>query len=465
MLKLISKKLVTIFAFFIFIFAALAFQNCSQPKKETFGVQESNIPTGELKNCFFDGNKYEEGQSVTAYLVSSVPTGSTCTQESRICHSGAFSGSFSFAGCSVGGTALCMFNGHSLAHNSSITAYQNSTVPSGSTCAAQTRTCNNGVLSGSYNYATCAVAAAPSCLFNGQTIASAGVVTAYQSSTVATGHTCVSEVRTCKDGSLSGSYSFGSCVVNGPQACLFNGSTIASGSSVVAYSSSNVNSNNQCISQIRTCSNGVLSGSFSYGSCVVNGGSACIFNGSSIAHGESVAAFFASTVYSGQSCTSEVRTCNNGTLSGSANFPSCTAVTANNGSCPVNSTFTVDICTTGTYPFRALVMNGDCSGINGTWTYTAPANGEVNFAFYSTCGSFRTSRALSSGESMDWLARTNCYGSSDGGSTVYHFIDSIKCENGKITKATTRGTCDPTGSSYGYCQPYNGGGGDGDGSN
>src|SRR5690606_11400056 len=50
----------------------------------------------------------------------------------------------------------------SVAHGSSVTAYQSSTVPYGSSCTggsqSQTRTCNNGTLSGSYQYASCSVA-------------------------------------------------------------------------------------------------------------------------------------------------------------------------------------------------------------------------------------------------------------------------------------------------------------------
>ena len=51
--------------------------------------------------------------------------------------------------------------GASVAHGSSITAYQNSSVPSGTSCEsiAQARTCTKGDLSGSYAYASCAAKA------------------------------------------------------------------------------------------------------------------------------------------------------------------------------------------------------------------------------------------------------------------------------------------------------------------
>lgn len=51
--------------------------------------------------------------------------------------------------------AACTFNGQSVASGASITAYSSSTVAAGQTCVSQGRTCNNGTLSGSYMYATC----------------------------------------------------------------------------------------------------------------------------------------------------------------------------------------------------------------------------------------------------------------------------------------------------------------------
>jgi hypothetical protein len=50
--------------------------------------------------------------------------------------------------------------------------------------------------------------------------------------------------------------------------CTFNGQTVADGSSVTAYrDSSNAT---QCVSETRTCSNGTLSGSYTNASCTVS---------------------------------------------------------------------------------------------------------------------------------------------------------------------------------------------------
>ncbi|OGG58169.1 hypothetical protein A2853_01480 [Candidatus Kaiserbacteria bacterium RIFCSPHIGHO2_01_FULL_55_17] len=61
--------------------------------------------------------------------------------------------------------ASCTFNGSPVAHGASVTAYQASTVPFGSSCVSESRTCNNGTLSGSYQYPSCTVSppSAPTC--------------------------------------------------------------------------------------------------------------------------------------------------------------------------------------------------------------------------------------------------------------------------------------------------------------
>jgi hypothetical protein len=103
-----------------------------------------------------------------------------------------------------------------IANGASLTAYAGATVPYGSACAAETRTCNNGVLSGSNTVQACTVSAAPlSCnLPWGGTLASGGAVTAYAAASVSYGNSCTAETRSCTNGVLSGSYSSASCSVS-----------------------------------------------------------------------------------------------------------------------------------------------------------------------------------------------------------------------------------------------------------
>ena len=53
----------------------------------------------------------------------------------------------------------CPFTGGAIKNGQRVWAYQNSGVPTGSQCVVEERACSNGVLSGSFNFRTCAVGA------------------------------------------------------------------------------------------------------------------------------------------------------------------------------------------------------------------------------------------------------------------------------------------------------------------
>ncbi|MFA5763191.1 MAG: hypothetical protein WC915_00065 [archaeon] len=110
------------------------------------------------------GGSILSGESVTAYSSSSVACGSSCSSQTRICNSGVLSGSYTSQSCSVNACASCSLPwGGSINHNQSVTAYQSSSVACGSSCVSQSRVCSNGVLSGSYTSQSCSVSACPSC--------------------------------------------------------------------------------------------------------------------------------------------------------------------------------------------------------------------------------------------------------------------------------------------------------------
>lgn len=118
------------------------------------------------------------------------------------------------AGCTTGGCTLPW--GGTTAHNSTVTAYEASSVEHDHECHSQTRTCTNGVLSGSYQYQTCTEQEEGSCTFNGMTVLSGAYVTAYQAATVMSPATCVSQQRECEHGELEGSYAYATCTVQYP---------------------------------------------------------------------------------------------------------------------------------------------------------------------------------------------------------------------------------------------------------
>jgi len=169
-----------------------------------------------------------------------------------------------------------------------------------------------------------------SCTLNGTTIADGSSGTFYSDAAVAYGDSCTNyaQVRTCTNGVLSGSsaYQYSACAVGNPNACSFNGQAVASGASVTAYQSASVPFGQTCSSQSRMCSNGNLSGSYQYPSCTVQAASSCTFNGQSVPNGQSVTAYQSSTVPAGSQCVSAQLTCSNGTLSNVQNYPyaSCT---------------------------------------------------------------------------------------------------------------------------------------------
>lgn len=290
---------------------------------------------GDPAPCTFNGQTVPHGQSVTAYLTGSVPFGQTCTSQQRTCSNGVLSGSYTNPACTVGTASNCTLDGVTVAHGQSRTFYSSSSVACGETCQAQSRTCNNGTFSGSasYNRAACSVAACNSCNFNGQTIAHGGSVTAFEAALVGYGATCNPQTRVCTNGVLSGTFTHPSCTVAPPASCTFNGQTIVHGQSITAYLSGSVPYGQACTPQTRTCSNGTLSGSYTNPSCVVGQPSSCQLPwGGSIAHGQTVVAYASNQVACGQACQSEVRACNNGSLTGSYTRQSCSV-----GSCVVDS--------------------------------------------------------------------------------------------------------------------------------
>lgn len=295
--------------------------------------------------CKFNGQTLSNGQTIKAYLNSTVPAGQSCESQVRSCQNGVLSGNYNYASCAVAAPAACLFNGQTIASGQSVTAFLASSA-SGA-CTQESRVCNNGALSGSYTFATCSIvvpAPAPAstaenqdaipkatdktCALNGITLASGSKITAYANATAAMGEACVAEIRSCNNGTLSGSYTNISCT-QPTTSCSFNGQAVVHGASVVAYPASTVATGGKCVSTTRTCFNGVLSGTANYASCEVNKPASCLFNtNQTVPHGQSVTAYVSAAPAVGVACSSQVRKCNNGTLSGSNTFATCTATIA-----------------------------------------------------------------------------------------------------------------------------------------
>ena len=181
------------------------------------GARGSNVTCMEDPvGCTFNGTSYDHGDRVVAYREDVVLGGRSCesstNRETRTCNNGTFTGSFAFDSCND--TNDCTFDGQTLADGESVTAYLTDNPGAGQSCSSQTRTCNNGSLSGTYAFATCGDE--DPCTFNGNTVPHGGSVTAYEVERVSAGGSCNSENRVCTNGSLSGSFQYESCETDLP---------------------------------------------------------------------------------------------------------------------------------------------------------------------------------------------------------------------------------------------------------
>ncbi|NUN04735.1 MAG: hypothetical protein HUU57_03140, partial [Bdellovibrio sp.] len=155
----------------------LSFQNCSPVNFSTLASESSIDLLGVCEvdpslpqcsdpepkspqKCTFNGKEYSEGETVKAFLSSTVAAGQVCVSEDRRCVNGAFTGSYLYATCAVDAPASCLFNGITVPHGDTIEAFENPSVPYNANCVAEMRRCNNGVLGGTYEHLKCEPVAA-----------------------------------------------------------------------------------------------------------------------------------------------------------------------------------------------------------------------------------------------------------------------------------------------------------------
>ena len=118
-------------------------------------------PTPTTQSCALPwGGFISHGNTVGVYLSSSVPFGSTCTSESRLCTNWSPWGSYIESSCTVAaGTSCNVAPWWVISHGSSVTAYLTTSVVSPATCTSQSRACTNWFLWGTYANQACSVVA------------------------------------------------------------------------------------------------------------------------------------------------------------------------------------------------------------------------------------------------------------------------------------------------------------------
>jgi peptidoglycan hydrolase-like protein with peptidoglycan-binding domain len=292
-------------------------------------------------NCSQGGIQMASGTVHDFYTVSQAPTGTSCAGylQTRQCINGSLSGNpgYQYASCSDA-AQQCTVNGNTVANGASFTYYARAQVSSNESCGsyAQTRTCTNGVMSGStnYQYLTCTLRTPDSCSVGGTTIQSGQSRIFYKQDAATSTASCSAygQTRTCNDGVLSGdgAYTKTSCTAG---ACSVNGLTLPNGSSTALYLAQNIPTSEQCSSyvQTRSCSNGTLSGNaaYQYSSCAPVSSGSCALDSVVLSSGQAATFYSTSTAAVGTTCgaVSQTRTCASGTLSGTASYnrASCSA--------------------------------------------------------------------------------------------------------------------------------------------
>lgn len=125
-----------------------------------------------------------------------------------------------------------------------------------------------------------------------------------------------------------------------PKNCAYNGKVLSHGASFTAFKALNVAYNQSCQSEVRTCTDGVLSGTFTAESCVVATPKNCTYNGQTVLHGQSVSGYSSATAANlntwGTFCSNlkVTRVCTNGSLGG-AIYPTCTQTSYNPNRCEI----------------------------------------------------------------------------------------------------------------------------------
>lgn len=261
---------------YLIVLSFILLTACSQsksPSESTDGGTPPVVTPG--KTCLYYGSSVLASESVSGFLTSSVPYGQVCQRITATCNgtTGTLS-STPVPFCTVLPPKNCSYYGSVYIVGSTITGFASATVPYGQTCQQITATCDGG--SGQFSATpelTCTVLPARTCTFNGQTYNEGTQISGFTSSTVPFGQTCTAVTGVCDGGSgqFSSTPSAMTCEVEAPSDCDLNGTLIPHQDSVTTYLET-VASTKFCDEgkEVRTCFNGVLSGSNQHLSCSEN---------------------------------------------------------------------------------------------------------------------------------------------------------------------------------------------------
>lgn len=369
-----------------------------------FRFNTCSVVNAPPERCRLDGETVFNGESRVFYEDESVDFGDSCSSvaQTRTCIDGKLSGSsrYKYSSCKGGAADKCEIDGITLSHNSSRVFFNKKTVPFGETCTlySQSRTCQDGDLTGSsdYKYATCASAISNNCTLDGATVTNGTSRSFYSSRTVAYGSTCTLQSRLCTKGVLNGSddFQYAACTVGAAGSCTLDGATVAHNQSRIFYSSTSVGFGGSCstVALSRKCVNGTFEGNttFNKANCAVASAGACTYNGTSVAHGGAKKFFKSSSVNFGALCDTTTnaknKTCTDGAWVGDAAFPSSSCVVG--GQSAATCTLTAEpsvVMPNNTIVFNWTSKDATSASLFGA-SMSSVAKGSYSFAGYSSTG-------------------------------------------------------------------------------
>lgn len=416
-----------------------------------------------LGSCSMGGLTVANGQTANFYSVSTVQPGTSCDsyRQTRQCVNGSFSGStnFQYGSCTTAGSTIggsCTYNGVVMANGQSLPFYRLDTPPYGQECQSATRTCVNGVVTGSrdYGYPTCAPATSPvSCTLDGVAMAHGQSLKFYKQETVLFGQSCASfqGTRTCDNGYVEGDrdYRFTSCSAAGAKSCTvvtaigstISTTTVAHGSSRNFWSDNSVPYTTNCDAYklSRTCTDGVLSGSAShkYPSCDVVEEKSCVIDGITVAGGATRTFYSARSVAATAKCDTidASRKCTNGVLSGSATYQYAYCAPIGKRYCVLDGAYVADDASKSFYSTKKPAFGSTCSQFDETRTCNdGTLGGTASFAF-ATCTEPTGASCTVDGQTVAHGSSHTFYSSRTGSSDVSCSEQALSrtCNDGVLT--------------------------------
>lgn len=163
----------------------------------------------------------------------------------------------------------CLYYGNSVLPGATVSGFLASTAMYNVGCKPVVATCDGTTGNLTMNPVPfCQVEYYRTCSFKGQTYQPGDMVTGFEKATVPFGETCKTVTSLCSQetGEFSGVTE--SCEVLPPVACRLGEVEVPNGESIVAYESISDKLCEEVSSEVRTCSNGVLSGSYPNTECI-----------------------------------------------------------------------------------------------------------------------------------------------------------------------------------------------------